>query len=163
MLLRLIHFFTLVVAATSFITSPSLPPPSPLPRAFSRCLPVLSGLASPALKQKTVIKKAAASPGQPAQKAKVAQPQTRGSHETEDAPRYKVILIGDEEYDEEHVIERMVDVVDDVDKKASIEIFHSAQQGGKGLVGVYPLEQSEHYVEQFLRSEPMIFTELEKE
>ncbi|GMI17711.1 hypothetical protein TrLO_g1102 [Triparma laevis f. longispina] len=145
--------------SSSFLLSPASPPT----HAFSRHLTIVNGLASPALKQKTVIKKAAASPGQPAQKAKVAQPQTRGEVETEDAPRYKVLLIGDEEYDEEHVIERMVDVVDDVDKKQSIEIFYAAQKAGKGLVGVYPLEMSEHYVEQFLRSEPMIFTELEKE
>ena len=83
--------------------------------------------------------------------------------QTEDAPRYKVLLLGDEEYEEEHVIERLVDVVDDVDKKQSIEIFYSAQKGGKGLVGVYPLEVSEFYVEQLARSEPMIFSELEKE
>ena len=100
---------------------------------------------------------------QPQQKAKVAEPQTRGDIETEDAPRYKVLLLGDEEYEEEHVIERLVDVVDDVDKKQSIEIFYSAQKGGKGLVGVYPLEVSEFYVEQLARSEPMIFSELEKE
>jgi len=116
------------------------------------------------LKQKVTLKsKAKVNPGPAAPKAKAAQPKTRSEVETEDAPRYKVLLIGDEEYAEEHVVDRMVDIVDDLDKKQSIEIFYAAQKAGKGLVGVYPLEISEFYVEQLLRSEPIIFSELEKE
>jgi len=49
-------------------------------------------------------------------KAKVSEPVKRREKNTEDAPLYKVMLIGDEEYDQEHTIERICDVMEDVDE-----------------------------------------------
>jgi len=122
------------------------------------------GPGAPAVeKTKTRSKEKVVNPGKAAPKAAAAQPKTRREHETEDAPRYKLMLIGDQEYDEQHVVERIVDVVDDVDKKMAIEVFYAAQKAGKGMIGVFVLEMAEFYMEQLSRSEPMIFSDLEKE
>ena len=56
-----------------------------------------------------------------------------------------------------------MDVVDDVDKKQAVEVYYAAQKAGKGLIGIFVLEMGEFYVEQLMRSEPMIFSELVKE
>ncbi|GMI44701.1 hypothetical protein TrCOL_g7731 [Triparma columacea] len=155
-----ITLLTVLLSISSSATFAFFPSHPPLHSSPTR---LFAAPAGPALKQKVTLKSKTVAPGPAAPKAKTAEPKTRGEIETEDAPRYKVLLIGDEEYVEEHVVERMVDVVDDLDKKRSIEVYYAAQKGGKGLVGVYPLELSEFYVEQLLRSEPMIFSELEKE
>lgn len=97
------------------------------------------------------------------QVTKTADPKTRVEVEVEEAPRFKLLLIGDEEYSEEHVVERMVDLVDDLDKKQGVEVYYAAQKAGKGLIGVFVLEMAEFYAEQLARSEPMIFTDLVKE
>jgi len=113
---------------------------------------------------KVDIKKKTAPPkGAQDQKVQVGQPQTRAEVEVEDAPRYKVMLLGDESYTESHVVPRITNVVDDVDTKQAQSVYTACMSAGKGLVGVYPMEIAEHYVEQFLRSEPMIFSEMVKE
>jgi ATP-dependent Clp protease adapter protein ClpS len=102
-------------------------------------------------------------PGQPEQKVEIGKPQTRLVEETEDAPRYKVMLLFDDGYLEEPVTNRLTEVVDDLDKPSAQDVYRACEKQGSGMVGVYPLEIAEFYVEQLLRSEPMIFTELVKE
>ena len=97
------------------------------------------------------------------QKAKVSEPVKRREKNTEDAPLYKVMLIGDEEYDQEHTIERMCAIMEDVDEGQAASVFTQAQTAGKAMVNKYPFEHAELYVEQLLRSDPMIFSELEEE
>ncbi|CAM9931122.1 unnamed protein product, partial [Laminaria digitata] len=88
---------------------------------------------------------------------------TKRSTETEDAPMFKVLLIGDEEYNREHVVMSIQDIVPDTDNTRAAEIFEEAQEAGKGFCGTYPEEEAELYVEQFTRCEPIIYADMEKE
>jgi ATP-dependent Clp protease adapter protein ClpS len=98
------------------------------------------------------------------QKAKVvAKPKVRKEQDIEDAPLYKVMLLGDEEYDVGHIVTRLCEVMEDMDENLAATVFKSAQVAGKAMCGKYPLEHAELYVEQLLRSDPMIFAELEEE
>ena len=76
---------------------------------------------------------------------------------------YKVMLIGDEEYEQAHLITRITEVMEDIDENRASIVFQQAQQSGKSMCGKYPLEHAELYVEQLLRSDPMIYSELEEE
>eukprot|EP00586_Coscinodiscus_wailesii_P020106 CAMPEP_0172495552 /NCGR_PEP_ID=MMETSP1066-20121228/71468_1 /TAXON_ID=671091 /ORGANISM="Coscinodiscus wailesii, Strain CCMP2513" /LENGTH=178 /DNA_ID=CAMNT_0013267297 /DNA_START=149 /DNA_END=685 /DNA_ORIENTATION=- len=91
------------------------------------------------------------------------EPITRKEPNIEDAPMYKVMLLGDEEYDQAHTIQRMCEILEDMDESKAAIVFTGAQQSGKAMCGKYPLEHAELYVEQLLRSDPMIFCDLEEE
>ena len=93
----------------------------------------------------------------------MSEPVRRRERNTEDAPMYKVMLIGDDEYDQEHTIERMCSIMEDVDEGQASSVYTQAQSGGKAMINKYPFEHAELYVEQLLRSDPMIFCELEEE
>jgi len=73
------------------------------------------------------------------------------------------MLIGDEEYEQAHLITRICEVMEDIDENRASTVFQQAQQSGKSMCGKYPLEHAELYVEQLLRSDPMIYSELEEE
>ncbi|CAM9970135.1 unnamed protein product, partial [Hapterophycus canaliculatus] len=88
---------------------------------------------------------------------------TKRAIQTEDAPMFNVLVIGDEEYNREHVVLSIQDIVPDTDNTRAAEIFEEAQEGGKGLCGTYPEEEAELYVEQFTRCEPIIYADMEKE
>mmetsp|Transcript_5485 Transcript_5485/g.9044 ORF Transcript_5485/g.9044 Transcript_5485/m.9044 type:complete len:165 (-) Transcript_5485:93-587(-) len=90
-------------------------------------------------------------------------PVTRKEENFEDAPLFKVMLLGDDDYDTSHVIERLCAVMEDLDEDAAVTIYQAAQSTGKAMCGKYPMEHAEVYKEQLLRSEPMIFSDLEDE
>ena len=96
-------------------------------------------------------------------KAKSSEPVYRRDEDFEDAPLYRVMLIGDEDYEQAHVIERMCEILEDMDESAAASIFKQAQAGGKAMCGKYPLEHAEMYKEQLVRSDPMIFSDVEEE
>lgn len=96
-------------------------------------------------------------------KRQTGDPVTRKEEEFMDAPLYKVMLIGDDDYDISHVIERICAVMEDLDEDAAATIYQQAQSTGKAMCGKYPMEHAEVYKEQLLRSDPMIFTDLEDE
>jgi ATP-dependent Clp protease adapter protein ClpS len=96
-------------------------------------------------------------------KSKPSDPISRREDEFEDAPLFKVILIGDESYDQAHVIERMCEIMEDMDENRAATIFKQAQQGGQAMCGKYPLEHAEMYKEQLIRSDPMIYSDVEEE
>ncbi len=96
-------------------------------------------------------------------KAKPSDPINRREDDFQDAPMYKVLLIGDEGYDQAHVIERMCEIMDDMDEDHAASVFKSAQQGGSAMCGKYPLEHAEMYKEQLIRSDPMIYSDVEDE
>lgn len=89
--------------------------------------------------------------------------QSRRKEEFEDAPLFKVMLIGDDSYDAGHVIDRLCAIIDDLDEGAAATVFQQAQQEGKAMCGKYPMEHGEMYKEQLIRSDPMIFADLEEE
>lgn len=97
------------------------------------------------------------------QRAKTQDPKNRRDEEFEDAPLYKVMLLGDEGYDIGHVIERMCDILEDMDEDAASTIFNQAQIAGKAMCGKYPFEHAEMYKEQLARSDPMIYSDIEEE
>lgn len=97
------------------------------------------------------------------QKVRSSDPISRREEKFEDAPLFKVMLIGDEDYDQAHVIERMCDIIEDMDENHAASVFKSAQQSGKAMCGKYPLEHAEMYKEQLVRSDPMIFSDVEEE
>jgi ATP-dependent Clp protease adapter protein ClpS len=53
--------------------------------------------------------------------------------------------------------------MEDLDEDAASKIYQQAQQHGKAMCGKYPLEHAEMYKEQLIRSDPMIFSDLEDE
>ena len=97
------------------------------------------------------------------QRVRSSDPINRREEKFEDAPLFKVLLIGDDDYDQSHVIERMCEILEDMDENQAASVFKSAQQGGKAMCGKYPLEHAEMYKEQLLRSDPMIFSDVEEE
>lgn len=91
------------------------------------------------------------------------EPVTRKEEDFEEAPLYKVMLLGDDAYDLSHVIERLCAVMEDLDEDAAATIYSAAQGTGKAMCGKYPMEHAEVYKEQLLRSEPMIYADIEDE
>ena len=96
-------------------------------------------------------------------KAQIDEPKSRRKEEFQDAPLFRVMLIGDDSYDIGHVVERMCAIMEDLDEDMAANIYQQAQQEGKAMCGKYPLEHAEMYKEQLIRSDPMIFSDLEDE
>jgi ATP-dependent Clp protease adapter protein ClpS len=76
---------------------------------------------------------------------------------------FKLMLLGDDGYDTEHVITRMCSIMDDIDEDQAKTVLEQAQMSGKAMCGKYPFERAELFKEQLLRSDPMIFADLEDE
>lgn len=53
--------------------------------------------------------------------------------------------------------------MEDLDEDAAATVFQQAMQEGKAMCGKYPFEVAELYKEQLLRSDPLIFCDLEEE
>lgn len=104
-------------------------------------------------KQKVIIQK----------KEKTDDPVSRREEEFQDAPMFKVMLLEDDGYDAEHVVTRLTAIIEDLDEDAAATVFQQAMQEGKAMCGKYPFERAELYKEQLLRSDPMIFCDLEDE
>jgi ATP-dependent Clp protease adapter protein ClpS len=97
------------------------------------------------------------------QEAKVHDPISRRKEEFQEAPMFKLMLLDDESYDAAHVIERMCAIVEDMDEDQASTVFQQAGQTGKAMCGIYPFERAELFKEQLLRSDPMIFADMEEE
>ena len=80
----------------------------------------------------------------------------------EDPKMFNVILLGDEDYTQEHICKALLDVVEDVQIKQAEEIFLEAQKGGQANVCTTSQELAEHYVQQLARKDPMIFCEMKE-
>jgi len=100
--------------------------------------------------------------GSPAAKQAIAKP--RRKEHTEDVPMWKVVLLGDEEYEEEGVCEVLLSVVPEIENLAQAgQKYQEAQNTGKSLLITVPKEHAEAYVEQLIRAEPMVFAEAQEE
>jgi ATP-dependent Clp protease adapter protein ClpS len=97
------------------------------------------------------------------QKVSSADPISKREQEFQDAPMYKLMLLADGAYETEHVITRMCTVMDDFDEDRAKTVLEQAQMSGKAMCGKYPFERAELFKEQLLRSDPMIFADLEEE
>mmetsp|Transcript_1049 Transcript_1049/g.1369 ORF Transcript_1049/g.1369 Transcript_1049/m.1369 type:complete len:183 (+) Transcript_1049:92-640(+) len=92
---------------------------------------------------------------------KVAPPERKT--ENVDCPMYKLILVGDEEYEGEYVVGRIIQVCDNVKKDNAWDAFESAMDKGEGLIVLAPKEHAEHYAKELSKSEPMIICDVKKE
>lgn len=97
------------------------------------------------------------------QKSKTSDPVKRREEDFEDAPMYKVMLIGDTDYDQAHVVEKMCEILEDMDEGSAAAVYKQAQKGGQAMCGKYPFEHAELYKEQFGRSDPMIFSDVQED
>lgn len=113
-------------------------------------------------KQKVALKKESPLQTKQAGKVDVAKPKRKTVEELEELPMFKVVLLGDESYEQEHVCKALMDTVEDMDIKRAEEVYKTAQQGGSALITILAQEPAEFVVEQLARKEPMIFSELEE-
>jgi ATP-dependent Clp protease adapter protein ClpS len=158
---RLLSLLSLLVTASllsvsAFTVTPQLARPSAA---------LFMGMAQPEVQIKTKVKTETKQrvKQERAQKTKSGEPVNRREEEFQDAPMYKLMLLADDGYDGEHVVTRMCAIVEDLDEDAASTVFQQAQQMGKAMCGKYPFERAELYKEQLLRSDPMIFSDLEEE
>ncbi len=122
-----------------------------------------AAIAKPAIKTEQKTKTVQKEKVKQRQKAEVGDPISRRDEEFQEAPMFKLMLIGDDSYDPSHVIERMCAIVDDMDEDQASTIVQQANQVGKAMCGKYPFEKAELFKEQLIRSDPMIFSDLEEE
>jgi len=95
--------------------------------------------------------------------AKSSDPVSRREEDFQDAPMFKVMLIGDESYEQAHVMQRICEIMEDMDENQAATVYKQAKQAGKAMCGKYPLEIAEMYAEQLVRSDPMIYADVEDE
>lgn len=119
-------------------------------------------MASPEVVTKTTVKQDVATRQKIEQKKKIKahDPISRREEEFEDPPMFNLLLLGDDEYDKEHVVKSMCNILDGVDEDQAAKVFQQAQSTGQAMCGQYPLEQAELFKEQLLRSDPMIFADV---
>lgn len=126
-------------------------------------------LSSPSIKvgrPKTSIKKNAGiineSPSQPETDTDrgAAKARPRRKTQADEVPMYKVILLGDEEYEEAHVVTQLQKIVQ-LEKGEAVRIFHEAQQTGSSIICVVCEEHAEFYAQQLKRQE--VFVTVEKD
>ena len=122
-----------------------------------------AAIAKPKIGQKTAVEVKTRQKVEIRKKNKPAEPVQRRKEEFEDAPMYKLMLIGDDSYDAVHVVERMCAIVDDMDEDQASTVLQQANSVGKAMCGKYPYERAELFKEQLQRSDPMIFADMEEE
>lgn len=148
----------------SLLTAQAFQSPAFVGRRTSSALS-MGGMAQPEVEVKTKVKTKETTKQKQAskQKAKTGDPQSRREEEFQDAPMFKLMLLEDDSYDAEHVVMRMCAILEDLDENAAATVFQQAMQEGKAMCGMYPFEIAELYKEQLIRSDPMIFADLEEE
>mmetsp|Transcript_8622 Transcript_8622/g.17364 ORF Transcript_8622/g.17364 Transcript_8622/m.17364 type:complete len:161 (-) Transcript_8622:159-641(-) len=125
----------------------------------------LAGMAQPEtqIKTKTKIETQTKQKVEIRKQEKTHDPISRREDDFQDAPMFKVMLLEDNGYDAEHVVTRLCAIMEDLDEDAAATVFQQAMQEGKAMCGKYPFEVAELYKEQLLRSDPMIFADIEDE
>lgn len=89
-----------------------------------------------------------------------AKARPRRKTQEDEIPMFKVILLGDEEYVEAHVVTQLQKTVQ-IDKSEATRIFREAQTTGSSIVCVVCEEHAEFYAQQLRRQE--IFVVVEKD
>lgn len=89
-----------------------------------------------------------------------AKARPRRKTQADEVPMYKVILLGDEEYVEAHVVTQLQKTVQ-LEKKDATRIFWEAQGSGSSIICVVCEEHAEFYAQQLKRQE--IFVVVEKD
>lgn len=89
-----------------------------------------------------------------------AKARPRRKTQADEIPLYKVILLGDEEYVEGHVVTQIQKTVQ-IDKGEATRIYRDAQSTGSAVVCVVCEEHAEFYAQQLRRQD--IFVVVEKD
>ena len=132
----------------------------------ARTRPPLAQLAQPQIgRPKTSIRKdigRISTPAAPEPEAGKGSAKARPRRKTQadEVPMYKVILLGDEEYDEAHVVTQLQKTVG-LERGQAIKCFHEAQQTGSSVACVVCEEHAEFYALQLRRQD--IFVTVEKD
>ena len=92
------------------------------------------------------------------QKSKPSEPDQLGDFE--DAPMYRLFLLGDESYEQEHVVTRVHEIIENISEDEAARIFKSAYQTGEAFIAKFPKEIAETYAEQLTRSDPIIYADV---
>lgn len=90
-----------------------------------------AAIAKPAIKTSQKVETKQKEKVKQRQQAKTDDPISRREEDFEEAPMYKLMLLGDDSYDAAHVIERMCAVVEDMDEDQASTVFQQANQAGK--------------------------------
>ncbi|KAL7433187.1 hypothetical protein ACHAXH_004455 [Discostella pseudostelligera] len=117
-------------------------------------------VATPGTKQEVTTVTKQKSEQKQKQKAKPSDPDLNSDQEFEDAPMFRLFLIFDEGYEQEHVVSRIFQVVEDCSEDEAARIFKSAYQQGEAFLGKYPKEIAETYAEALTRSDPIIYADV---
>jgi ATP-dependent Clp protease adapter protein ClpS len=121
-------------------------------------------LASPQIaKPKVNIGNPVSQPQTAAGKPKTATPDLKPKQKTQDdeTPMYKVILLGDNDYEQSHVVTSITKTIPSVKKEEAIRCFVEAQMTGSSLIITVTEEHAEHYVQQLKRQQ--VYAKMEKE
>jgi ATP-dependent Clp protease adapter protein ClpS len=151
--------------SSAFVVAPGVGVARPSVHLFASGDPDSGGgaaIAKPKIKldQKTETKQK--SKTKQASKVRTFDPISRREEEFQEAPMFKLMLLGDTGYDSSHVIERLCAIVEDMDEDQASTVLQQANQSGKAMCGKYPFERGELFKEQLIRSNPMIMTDLEE-
>ncbi|KAL3809511.1 hypothetical protein ACHAXA_009747 [Cyclostephanos tholiformis] len=119
-----------------------------------------SAIATPKTKQVTTTVQKQKQKNDQKQKAKPSEPDLRSDEDFEDAPMFRLYLIGDESYEQEHVVNRVFEIIEDCSEDDAARLFKSAYQTGEAFMGKYPREIAETYAEQLTRSDPIIYADV---
>ena len=107
---------------------------------------------------------AMASPKRHRQKQKVQNAKPAMKKESAPTPMWKVIMLGDEEYEVDPVCDVLKTVIPDIENfQQAKEKYDECESTGKAMLLVVPKEHAEAYVEQLIRAEPMVYAEIEEE
>mmetsp|Transcript_16356 Transcript_16356/g.35580 ORF Transcript_16356/g.35580 Transcript_16356/m.35580 type:complete len:174 (+) Transcript_16356:212-733(+) len=154
----------LVTSATAFTTSGPIHQPQ---QRTGRLSPLCSdkqgggsAIATPKTKQVTTTVQKQKQKSEQKKKFKPSDPELRKQEDFEDAPMFRLYLIGDESYDQEHVVTRVYEIVEDCSEDDAATLFKSAYQTGEAFMGKYPREIAELYAEQLTRSDPIIYADV---
>lgn len=110
--------------------------------------------------KKEIGKSSAPSAPEPMADKGSAKARPRRKTQADEVPMYKVILLGDEEYDEAHVVTQLQKTIG-LERGDAQKCFHEAQTTGSAIACVVCEEHAEFYADQLRRQD--IFVEIEKD
>lgn len=119
-----------------------------------------SAIATPKTKQITTTVQKQKQKNKQKNKAKPSEPDLLSDDDFEDAPMFRLYFIGDESDDQQHVVTRLAEVVEDCSEDDAATLFKSGSQTGEAFMGKYPKEIAETYAEQLTRSDPIIYADV---
>jgi len=101
------------------------------------------------------------SPSPQGPKVQTPKPKLHKKTQDDETPMYKVILLGDNDYEQGHVTTQITKIIPQVQKEEAMKCYVEAQMIGTSLIITVTEEHAEHYVQQFKRQQ--IYAKMEKE